>query len=144
VQGQSGEKHGFPDRREAAICVEGDVGELGGAIAADTPPGHAGELHLQHFWNKDRAADAAARNLVVVADKASAKRKGHPVMKVAENAEGLHMDGAVGNLRVPGGLANDVGHLIEGDRIGRIEQRAARRGCIKGDGWALSGPPRCG
>src|SRR6202022_1574147 len=49
--GQSGEKHGFLDRREAAIRVEGDVGELGGAIAADTPPGHGGESRLQHLWN---------------------------------------------------------------------------------------------
>ena len=36
------------------------------------------------------------------------------------------MDGAVGDGRVPGNLANDVGHLSERYRIGVIEQRSAK------------------
>ena len=51
--------------------------------------------------------------------------KDHPVMKVAENAETFHMNGAVGDDQVPGDLADDIRHLIDGYRVRGIEQRSA-------------------
>jgi hypothetical protein len=42
------------------------------------------------------------------------RTKDDSVVKLAEDAKGFHMDGAVGDDRVPGGLADNIRHLIEG------------------------------
>ena len=48
------------------------------------------------------------------------------VEKLAEDAKGFHMDGAVGDGRLPRNLADNIGHLIERYRIGAIKQRSAK------------------
>src|SRR5208283_4777988 len=137
-------QHGFLEWREAAIGVEGDVRELGTAVAADATSGQAGELHIEYFWNnrdEDRAANPFSSGLIVVVLKASAEwerwirggcgraeRIDDSVGKLAEDAKGFHMDGSVGNGRLPGYLADEVGHLIERYRIGVIKQRSAKYG----------------
>ena len=77
-------------------------------------------------------ADAAARSIVVVVDNASGgdaggpgERKNRPVNKVAENAENFHVNGAVGYVRVPSDFADEIGHLVERERVDRIKQRPA-------------------
>src|SRR5208337_3489512 len=105
-------QHGFSYWSEAAVCVVGYVGELARAVAADATSGQAGELQIQCFWNnrdEDRAADPFASGRIVVVLKASAVWESHnadriddSVGKLAEDAKGFHMDGSVGDGRVPG------------------------------------------
>src|ERR1019366_5478084 len=113
------EQHGFLDWREAAIRLEGHVRELPDAVTADTASGHAGELQVQHLWNhrhEDRAAYSFTSGLIVVILKGRASResgKDDSVHKLPEDAKGFHMDGTVGDGRLPGNLADNIGHLIE-------------------------------
>ncbi len=133
-------QHGFSYWREAAIGVVGYIGELARAVAADAASGQGRELQIQCFWNnrdEDRAADPFASGRIVVVLKASAVWESHnadriddSVGKLTENAKGFHMDVSVGDSRVPGHLANDVGHLRKRYRIGGIEQRSAKDTCV--------------
>ncbi len=55
----------------------------------------------------------------------SSKRIDDLVVKLAEHAEDFEMNCTVEEGRVPGRLADDIRHLIEGKRVAVIEQRTA-------------------
>ena len=39
-----------------------------------------------------------------------------PINKIAVYAEDFHVNGTIGDVRVPGNLADDIGHLIDRQR----------------------------
>src|SRR3984893_9847070 len=92
-------------------CTSSTFGTIGTRIEPPAPPPATSKLWLGMLGPKKKWGSADWEN--------------HPVMKVAENAEAFHMDCAVSDGRVPGDLADDVRHLIEGYRVGVIEQRSA-------------------
>ena len=118
VQGPAREQHELMDRMDPAIAREGDIGELGRAIAADTLPAETRKLDI---WRKlrheleDNAPAIAAAMRGAVAGAIDVR------VELTQKTEAFDVQAVAEDVALIGNLADEIGHMIERQRIGRIE-----------------------